>query len=278
VTELNWEGTGPERSLRLRSVTLVLNVEKPNPGLEWLELSEAGIDARLLALEGLSGAGRFDPLACGAQSLVGWDIVRGRFEAIYEPLGWQGLTIRGAWTPTATHDGVDLEIQASAGSSAVLRQVEVHVSSRCIRGHNDAITAQGIWIEPRDAQSAAHTYDGREPAPLLRQICTRRAAESGAIAFRPLVVPVAGASSRLHYVEMVHPDDVARRIIRVPGDEEAVSQFSFSHRYGLLGHDIEKGVVLRARLRGLWFESESPEQEAMALYREFQREPPPLGP
>ena len=49
-------------------------------------------------------------------------------------------------------------------------------------------------------------------------------------------------------------------------------------RYALFGLAIEKGVILRARLRGCWIRSRNPEAEAQALYREFLDQPLPLGP
>jgi hypothetical protein len=48
--------------------------------------------------------------------------------------------------------------------------------------------------------------------------------------------------------------------------------------YQLFGHDLEKGVILRARLRGLWLNSETPDVQALAAYEQFLGEPLPLGP
>ena len=47
------------------------------------------------------------------------------------------------------------------------------------------------------------------------------------------------------YIEMVHPDDVSRAS---PGGEPAATTGAV--RYGLFGHDLERGVVLRARCAG----------------------------
>ncbi len=110
--------------------------------------------------------------------------------------------------------------------------------------------------------------------PTMRPCQSRRA---GRAQFPPLVTLVAGIDAPFYYVEMAHPDDVARRVTGVP-DEAGEFQTANSVRYGLLGHDIEKGIVLRARVRGLWISSATPEEDAQALFREFLREPPPLGP
>jgi hypothetical protein len=75
------------------------------------------------------------------------------------------------------------------------------------------------------------------------------------------------------YIELVHPHDAARRIT------EAGKPASLGHttRYGLFGHDLERGVVLRGRLRGLWTTSPTARDDALARYEEFLSLPPPLG-
>ena len=74
------------------------------------------------------------------------------------------------------------------------------------------------------------------------------------------------------YVEMVQANDCARRVLSKP----AAGAFSIDHE--LFGHDLEKGVVLRGRIRGIWIESHSPEDEIRRRYDEFLDEPPSLGP
>jgi hypothetical protein len=275
VVDPHWQGTGPEFSLELRAVSLSLNVEKAIPGIE---LADSHGMALLLALDGLARAGRTDRRAFGPQSLVGWDVIRGRLEATFAPKRWEGLTVRAAWTPMPSGDGVDLEIQASANSAAKYKHVEVLVSSRWALGDCGLSPELAGRVEARDAQSAAQSYDGREPAAVLANLTTLPLATSWATALEPLMVAIPGARGPLYYVEMVQPDDVARRIVGVPAGDQATSQLVLSARYGLLGHDIEKGVVLRARLRGNWIESVSPKDEAQTLWREFLEEPLPLGP
>jgi hypothetical protein len=244
------------------------------PGLDYFDESQSGAQAkgRLLVLEGWSQAGHHDGSAFSAESLVDSTVIRDRFEVTYESAGWNGLAIRANWRPTKGRAGVDLEIQASVGTAAVLRQVEIHVSSRWPGGIGDAPWSRAIWVEPRAAETAPHTHDGGEAAPWLARLGTLAGTESRASGFGPLVVSSGG---RLYYVEMAHPDDVARRIVE--SADAAASPWRRIHRYGLLGHDIEKGIVLRARLRGLWIESDAPAEEAESLYQEFLREPPPLG-
>jgi hypothetical protein len=69
----NWQARRRQYSLTFRSVSLSLDVDKPNPGLE---TGQFGGDAWLLALDGSSRAGRSDPFAFGPELLVGWDLIR----------------------------------------------------------------------------------------------------------------------------------------------------------------------------------------------------------
>lgn len=77
-----------------------------------------------------------------------------------------------------------------------------------------------------------------------------------------------------YYVEMVRPTDCARRAI----GPYATAPGPLSVRYDLFGHDLEKGVVLRGRVRGIWVASASPDEEIRRRHEEFLREPPALGP
>jgi hypothetical protein len=73
-----------------------------------------------------------------------------------------------------------------------------------------------------------------------------------------------------HYLEMVHPDDAARRVVET-------GAAGCRARYGLFGYDLERGVVLRGRLRGIWL-PERPDEAGVARRLEaFLAEPLPLG-
>ena len=48
-------------------------------------------------------------------------------------------------------------------------------------------------------------------------------------------------------------------------------------RYGLFGHDLEKGVIVRGRLRGLWIPCGDFDEMSREAFREFLETPPPLG-
>ncbi|HEX8199484.1 MAG TPA: hypothetical protein VF590_03290 [Isosphaeraceae bacterium] len=253
-----WRGTGPAYELPWGGRTWTLRVDDPRPGLR-----SEGIEAGpFLGLEGVAERGRWDPDALSGATLVGHECRLGRVEATYAPPGWGDLSVRAAWSPQAD-DGIDLQIQINALSVGRLRAVEVKLAS--VLGA--AAAGSPRQVEPRDARSAGLSYDGREPD--LHGLITLPPGGPGS--FAPLVLPAAGLEG-WRYAEMVHPEDVSRRIL----EGGPAPQPCGAIRCGLFGYDLERGVVLRARLRGLWLRAEGAEAATRARFEQFVREPLPL--
>jgi len=253
-----WDGFGPKFEVEWGGRVWALKVDDLMPGLR----TDSNQVGPLLALEGVAAVGRWAPEALSGATLVGYECRFNRVEATYAPLGWGALFVRAAWTPSG-FDGIDLEIQLHAQSVGALRAVEVKLVSRFADPEPSAFHAQR-WVEPRDARSAALSYDRREPD--LRGLTTLPPRES---AFHsPRLVPGNEADGWL-YAEMVHPGDASRRI-REGGRTLALSRTT---RYGLFGHDVEKGVVFRARLRGVWLHSETAKRDALERFEQFEQEP-----
>jgi hypothetical protein len=228
-------------------------------------------------LVALRAVGRFQTSVFTPATLLGYERHRERVLATFAPPDWGGLIVRAAWSPV-TDDSVELEVQASASSVGVLRGLEVDVSSDWIKLGREPARVTTWTVEPRDSRAATFSYDGREPAGVLRGLTTLPLPEPGENRLRPLVVAAPTADdSGLIYAEMIQRNDVARRIVVEPAGQGATDRAT-SVRYGLFGHDLEKGVVLRARLRGCWIASTTPENEVWQRLDEFLREPPPLGP
>lgn len=206
-----------------------------------------------LTLQGLSTADRRDDLDWpfgGASSPLAFERQRQRVQATYFPPEWLGLSVRAAWQPTPDGEGFDLEVQASSASYEVLRGLEVTVGS--------------VWLH------AAHS--------LPPQFSSRvESGDSPTRAFPPFFCPDPHGGPGRYYVEMVRPDDCIRRIVDAPPASGDAPR-GFSIRHVLFGHDLEKGVVLRGRIRGVWIVSDSPDDEARRLYERFLGEPPALGP
>jgi hypothetical protein len=210
-----------------------------------------------------------------APTLLSVERYRARVQATYAPRDWSGLIVRAAWSPSCGGAGVDLEVQASASSVGKLRNVEVMVQSDWQRRHSlELSTDLGRDVLPRDTRSGTLSYDGRETSDDLRNLVTLDVAASP----RPNFFTLPGSKDALTYIEMVQPNDVARQIRLEPSAPQLPLLDFLALRYGLFGHDFEKGVVFRARLRGYWAVAETSSHRVSSLYRQFLEEPPPLGP
>jgi hypothetical protein len=75
------------------------------------------------------------------------------------------------------------------------------------------------------------------------------------------------------YVEMIHPSDfVGDQLAEVPGEEEG-----FSLRHSIFRRSLEKGVILRARLRSVFVPRSDDMRIAADCYASFAATEPPLG-
>lgn len=115
-----------------------------------------------------------------------------------------------------------------------------------------------------------------------------RLADAGASRFKPLSLdgsPVLGPANGpcclifrqqdadMSYVEMVHPADFCRgELIGGAGRDRQVQV-----RHHLFPQSLEKGVILRARVRGLFCPRDADEAIATEAYRSFAAAAPPLG-
>ena len=247
-----WAGNGPRYEISWGDASWSLRVDADAPGLYSDQLGP------LLGLEGLAEAGRREPGALSARSLSAHECRFNRVEATYRPAGWGEMTIRAAWFPVGD-EGIGLEVEMSARSVEQLRRVEVMVLS-VVGPPPPAGSPRSV--EPRDRDAATLSHDGRET-------------DLSALAIGPpgqTTGPwLASQTGRQgwSYVEMVRPEDAARRI------SEGTLPFRAT-RYGLFGYDLERGVVLRGRLRAFWLPGGGVPEAAEVLYRDFLDEPPPL--
>ena len=247
-----WAGDGPLYEIAWGDATWSLRVDAEVPGLY------ADLSGPLLGLEGLAEAGRREPGALSARSLSAHECRFDRVEATYRPEGWGEMTIRAAWFPVGD-DGIGLEVEMSARSVEQLRRVEVMVLSTL---EPPPPAGSPRSVEPRDRDAAALSRDGRETD--LSALATGPPGETTG----PWLASRTGREGWA-YVEMARPEDAARRITEGTLPCHAT-------RYGLFGYDLERGVVLRGRLRAFWLPSGGASNRAETLYRDFLGEPPPL--
>ncbi len=247
----NWRRpTGDSAEIEWAGATWTLGFDEGRFGLR-----RAGEAGERLALLGLAAVGRRDDRAFTPDCLAGVELLHARLLATFEPVGWNGLTVRAAWGPSRDGRAMDLEIQASTSTVGELRRLEVLVGSR-FEGQPQAGSQV---VTARDRASASLTYDGRESDEALARLRTL------AVPTSPPSIEGAGG-----YLELVHPQDVSRMIVDGGGDAPAAEV-----AYALFGYDLEKGVVLRGRLRGVWLAGSTPDAAA-AERRRFLEEPPPL--
>ena len=208
MQQLTWQGSGPDFGLLWGERTWRLNVNEPHHGLR---LEPGGSVPSLLALDRLAGPARCDPAAFSSKTLVEYERYRSSVRATYAPPSWGGALVRASWLALAD-ETVDLEIQLSASSVGELDGLEIGISSRLDPAALSESAAPVFYVEARDQSAAFSVGDGREP--LVRQCQFKMLSESQPLA--PCLYPPPGGSSDLYYAEMVHPDDLARRVFTTP--------------------------------------------------------------
>lgn len=250
----SWRANGQEFTTEWAGVEWTLRPGARVPGL----YCAAPALGPVLGLEGLAQRGRTSPLALSASTLVAVEQRFGRVTATYRPLGWGAIQVRATWWPSS-ENSIDLNVEIQARTVGLLHAVEVKILSAF-----EPIGAAGLHrsVTPRDAAAAGLSYDGRETD--LSGLTTGPPGEP----LTPWLAPRSGISGKT-YVEFAQPHDVSRRI------HEGKLPFATT-RYGLFGHDLEKGIVLRARLRGLWLPKTSALDQAESNWARFLQEPPPL--
>src|SRR5208282_4662545 len=110
---------------------------------------------KLLSLDGLAQAGRFERGAFTAATLVGFERRRARVQATFAPPGWGGLVVRVVWSLDAPREAIDVLVQVSATSVGELRALEVMVLSQPGGVPGKQPTVPASRVEARDASSAA---------------------------------------------------------------------------------------------------------------------------
>ncbi|MGA2700513.1 MAG: hypothetical protein ABSH35_05385 [Isosphaeraceae bacterium] len=274
MSQRTWQGSGSKYTLSWGNQPWTLELEADRPGMRIVDRPEDCV----LALDGIAAVGRFDPDALSGKSLVRVERRAQRVEATYAASRWGGLEVRASWSPTSRHNGIDLEVQVSASSVGELRGLETFVFSRIAAPGASTGEPDSIWVQPRDSRSAGFSYDGRMPAADLRRLTTLPLHDSIAPGLSQVAALGPGRESGGRYLEMVHPHDVARRIFWGQGKPDLAITGQLPIRYGLFGHDLEKGVVIRARIRGLWISGRDIAVLPPVALRDFVETPPPLGP
>jgi hypothetical protein len=172
-----------------------------------------------------------------------------------------------------------LDLEVLATTLDPFERCEVLTVSRVL--HSAVLVPTGVsrndpqWVEvdsvvgqtgtrlvlPRDCEAAKLSLDGRSP-------CFGDMLLAGPYAY-PLVLcrPIGHDWS---YIEMSRADDCARIIVCRTRNRAEVS-------FGLFGLDLEKGVILRGRVRGVFVARKQDVDRALELYGAFADESPHLS-
>jgi hypothetical protein len=218
----------------------------------------------LLGLAGLARHNLWAVTALCPDAIVRVEERLGRLEATYQPAGWHELTIRLAWyQPDQDVRAMELEVEILTRSVGELMGVEVMTIHTLGRAPS--------WDRPhaqfaRDARRLTLSRDGREPRHIpVNSLLEEPPREPiGLLGADP-----EGGEDRASLAVVAHPLDVSRWI----EDESGTC------RIALFGHDLERGVVVRGRLRAWRLGKEAAswsEPELSQAVTAFLAEPPPL--
>lgn len=247
-----WSLTGSIAQLRVAGLQAQLDVRRPRRGLHAIAVRIAGEWTPVVALPQLlqlTLAGREG----GADRLLDSYVRTVDLVATYAPHAGHDVQSQVYWRglecPAASAWGVELllSVQTDLLNSDPSSVIATDVS------------AQEIWTTRGD--DAWERCDLRPPAAPGQEVAARH----GSFLFRLAEIPVS-------YLEMVHPSDLDRATISLASDDGSRAKSSLR----LFPDAMEKGVIRRGRVRGLFLPRADDLLAATALRREFVAAEPPL--
>jgi hypothetical protein len=126
---------------------------------------------------------------------------------------------------------------------------------------HDALVLGADWLVfPRDRRAGVISLDGRYP---YSNVALAGFYRQPVVLYRP-------AGERWSYAEMSQPHDCVRIVAQAARQRTTVS-------FGLFGLDLEKGVILRGRIRGLFIPRANDTRHCLRQFARFMAEPPRLG-
>ena len=246
-----WQLEGSQARLRVDALGATLDLARPDDGLRQFSIGDLLLEnmhAMALQLPSSAAADARQPLSEG--------YVRGDdLTAVYhESPGWP-VQVDALWRA----------IRPSAGQT-LLAAVDLIVSVRTgllsSRPGMAVCTAAPGEEAFRLADLSGPQYDRPDLTP------------GGAVAIEPAAGPgclVFRITSTVSYVEMIHPADFHRDQLRA-----APRGGSLEWRHRLFPETLEKGVILRARVRGVFLPRQDDLASAAAHYAAFAAAEPPL--
>jgi len=209
------------------------------PGLYWSATGQNKWYGPFLGTIGLTASGQTQDGTLNESNLTQIEVIRDRCEFSFAPSGWHDTTVRFVWSPVGPAD-FDLMTEVSTRSVGLLRGVELGIESSAWLNPEKI----NLWYQStRDELAAKRSVDGRESGWIDKQngFETDNRVSGSRESKRWLATCLTSSDGQMQFLEGAHPFDISRRY----RDSENRSQ-----RTWVLGHDMERGVVFRARNRG----------------------------
>lgn len=240
-----WSLDASQAQLELGPLAAFVDLPDPARGIQEIRLDAAKIRANLLGvLLGQKG---------GASPVEAY--VRGRdFVATYPPVAGRAMRIQIYWRCHSAANRLALELQVSVQTDELGIATPVIVASQL-----EAVEAWRL-TDPAVGQFA----------PLSLAAARQQLLPNDGPGCLLLRLPAAPWS----YAEMIHAADFQQDSVAFAASSSGARLASIEHR--LFPGTLEKGVILRARLRGVFLHASEAAVETAKDYSSFLRGPLPL--
>jgi hypothetical protein len=237
-----WQIEAQTARLSLATFTARVVLDRATPGLEGLSLTGHSRAGRLLALELVH--------ASPAEGIAAY-VRQGDLVATFEETPARRVRVQAYWRTAwaslpALLAGVDLEV--SVQTSLLDSDPRLEISSLVQPSEIWRLSEAGQWDRLEAPTAASRELDS--------------STGTGALLFR-------SGSGEASYFEMTHPADFRAVALAKEGEEVRVTR-------RLFGQNLEKGVILRSRIRGGFAPRSKDLQVALDAWRSFTESPIPL--
>ncbi len=254
MLKLTWHLSVPTARLQLHSLAATIDLSRPERGIGEVRFAGAPLTGVVIHAVDLPSS----PSTAMAVPAEGY--VRGPdLAAVYEQSQSQPVRVDALWRAVASAAPgsplAELDLLLSVRTSALHAPSTMSVRSELPANETlrlvDAGSAEYETLNTSGEGPWGHSPDDG-PECLLFRI----------------------AGSDLSYAEMVHPADFQQSVLSRSEGADGVACI----RHHLFGEQpLEKGVILRARVRGLLLARHGDAESAARHYREFVAAEPPLG-
>ncbi len=244
----SWQLDGNSARLASTRCSATIDLTHPADGLR-VQFNGENPSSRLQML-GFTFGEREPPIASRMDAYVrGTDIV-----ATYEETTPQHVRLQAYWRR------LDAAEFCPTDAAGVAIAIELILSANTSLLDSDPQVTIASFVSPiAEVQSLRLSADGNLP--------TNRASAEPTGSF---IARLPG--DQISYVELLHPQDYGSSTLEVANNAQPLLQSS--HR--LFQQRLEKGVILRARVRASLVERPRDESIALAAYRQFATTEPPL--